>query len=208
MSLGIKVAELNTLSDGKGITGIRFFNEMEDTNESTNLRKLADVWMSKNRCCQGNRNRSAVSVTRITVDIGHPSQEEEVNTFPEPNLPQNVRFHQTPWSQNHRSRVPNPSRASIAAAQPLKHVETGKNEVLKLDENEPFLPDMRHSKSPTCAEIICDHCRKRHRMQCHRFMCPITESMEHGVVNRRWRSSLKTVEAGVSGRLGSRYRAP
>ena len=70
--MGIKVAELNTLSDGKGITGIRFFNQMEDTNESTNLRKLADVWMSKNRCCQGHRNRSAVSVTRITVDIGHP----------------------------------------------------------------------------------------------------------------------------------------
>ena len=54
--MGRKVAELNTLSDGKGITGIRFFNEMEDTNESTNLRKLADVWMSKNRCCQGHRN--------------------------------------------------------------------------------------------------------------------------------------------------------
>ena len=80
MSMGIKVAELNTLSDAKGITGIRFFNEMEDTNESTNLRKLADVWMSKNRCCQGHRNRSAVSVTRITVDIRRPSQEEkEVN---------------------------------------------------------------------------------------------------------------------------------
>ena len=77
--MGIKVAELNTLSDAKGITGIRFFNEMEDTHESTNLRKLADVWMSKNRCCQGHRNRSAVSVTRITVDIGRPSQEEEVN---------------------------------------------------------------------------------------------------------------------------------
>ena len=30
--MGIKVAELNTLSDGKGITGIQFFNEMEDTN--------------------------------------------------------------------------------------------------------------------------------------------------------------------------------
>ena len=29
--MGQKVAELNTLSDGKGITGIRFFNEMEDT---------------------------------------------------------------------------------------------------------------------------------------------------------------------------------
>ena len=50
MSMGIKVAELNTLSDGKGITGIRFFNEMDNTNESTNLRKLADIWMSKNRC--------------------------------------------------------------------------------------------------------------------------------------------------------------
>ena len=74
--MGKKVAELKTLSDGKGITGIRFFNQMEDTNESTNLRKLADVWMSKNRCCQGHRNRSAVSVTRITADIGHPSREE------------------------------------------------------------------------------------------------------------------------------------
>ena len=80
--MGIKVAELNTLSDAKGITGIRFFNEMEDTNESTNLRKLADVWMSKNRCCQGHRNRSAVSVTRITVDIGRPSQEEEEEVNP------------------------------------------------------------------------------------------------------------------------------
>ena len=68
MSMGKKVAELNILSDGKGITGIRFFNEMEDT---------SDVCMSKNRCCKGHRNRSAVSVTRITVDIGHPSQEEE-----------------------------------------------------------------------------------------------------------------------------------
>ena len=44
-------------------------------------------------------------------------------------------------------------------------------------------------------------------MQRHRFMCPITETMENGVENRRWGSSLKPVEAGVSGRLGSRYRA-
>ena len=62
--MGTKVAELNTLSDRKGITGIRFFNEMENTNESTTLSKLADVWMSTNRCCQGHRNRSAVGVTR------------------------------------------------------------------------------------------------------------------------------------------------
>ena len=133
--MGIKVAELNTLADAKGITGIRFFNEMEDTNESTNLRKLADVWMSKNRCCQGHRNRSAVSVTRITVDIGRPRSQprrrrSQSTSFPEPNLLQNVRFHQTPRSQNHRSRVPNPSRASVAAAQPLKHVKTQNNVVL------------------------------------------------------------------------------
>ena len=132
--MGKKVAELNTLSDGKGITGIRFFNEMEDTNESTNLRKLADVWMSKNRCCQGHRNRSAVSVTRIR-------RRSQSTSFPEPNLPQNVRFHQTPRSQNHRSRVPNPSRASIAAAQPLKHVKTRRNVVPNSIKNETFLPD-------------------------------------------------------------------
>ena len=144
--MGIKVAELNTLSDAKGITGIRFFNEMEDTNESTNLRKLADVWMSKNRCCQGHRNRSAVSVTRITVDIGRPSQEEEeVNPhrFRSQICRENVRFHQTPRSQNHRSRVPNPSRASIAAAQPLKHVKTRRNVVPNSIKNEIFLPDTR-----------------------------------------------------------------
>ena len=123
MSMGIKVAELNTLSDGNGITGIRFFNEMENTNESTNLHKLADVWMSKNRCCQGHRNRSAVGVTQITVHIGHPNQVNP-HRFRSPTLPQNVCFHQTPRSQNHRSRVPNSSRASIAATQPLKHVKT------------------------------------------------------------------------------------
>ena len=153
--MGIKVAELNTLSDAKGITGIRFFNEMEDTNESTNLRKLADVWMSKNRCCQGHRNRSAVSVTRITVDIGRRSQEEEVNPH---------RF----WSQicrkmsvftklhghktievEFRIRVPNPSRASIAAAHPLKHVKTRRNVVPNSIKNETFLPDIRLLKYGT-----------------------------------------------------------
>ena len=101
-----KVAELNTLSDGKGITGIRFFNEMEDTNESTNLRKLADAWMSKNRCCQGHRNRSAVSVTRITVDIGHPSQEEE-----EIHIVSGAKFAaKCPFSPN--STVTKPSKSS------------------------------------------------------------------------------------------------
>ena len=138
--MGIKVAELNTLSDAKGITGIRFFNEMDDTNESTNLRKLADVWMSKNRCCQGHRNRSAVSVTRITVDIGRPSQEEEEESI---HIVSGAKFAaKCPFSQNHRSRVPNPSRASIAAAQPLKHVKTRRNVVPNSIKYEIFLPDI------------------------------------------------------------------
>ena len=98
MSMGIKVAELNTLSDGKGITGIRIFNEMESTNESTNLRKLADDWMSKNRSCQGHLNRSAVGVTRINVHIRHPNQVNP-HRFRSPKLPQNVRFHPNPRSK-------------------------------------------------------------------------------------------------------------
>ena len=129
--MGLKVAELNTLSDAKGITGIRLFNEMEYTNESTNLRKLADVWMSKNRCCQGHRNRSAVSVTRITVDIGRPSQEEvNPHRFRSQICRKMSVFTKLHGHKNHRSRVPNPSRAPVAAAQPLKHVKTQKNVVL------------------------------------------------------------------------------
>ena len=61
-----------------------FCNEMENINESTTLRKFADIWMSTNRCCQGHRNGSTVSVTRITVDIGHPNQVNPTS-FPEPN---------------------------------------------------------------------------------------------------------------------------
>ena len=151
MSMGKKVAELNTLSDGKGITGIRFFNQMEDTNESTNLRKLADVWMSKNRCCQGHRNRSAVSVTRITVDIGHPSrEEEEVNQhrFRSQICRKTSVFTITPRSQNHRSRVPNPSWASIAAALPLKHVETRKNVVQNSTKTKQFCRIFHFENNP------------------------------------------------------------
>ena len=137
--MGRKVAELNTLSDGKGITGIRFFNEMEYTNESTNLRKIADVWMSRIVAVRdiATEALSASLESLLTSDI--PVKKKKKSTsFPEPNLPQNVRFHQTPRSQNHRSRVPNPSRASIAAAQPLKHVETRKNEVLNSTKSKEF----------------------------------------------------------------------
>ena len=91
--------------------------------------------MSKKRCRRGHRNRSAVSVTRITVDIGHPNQVNP-HRCQSPKLPQYVRFHQTPRSQNHRSRVPNPSRASIAATQPLKYVTTWKNEVINSTKTE------------------------------------------------------------------------
>ena len=141
--MGIKVAELNTLSDAKGITGIRFFNEMEDTNESTNLRKLADVWMSKNRCCQGHRNRSAVSVTRITVDIGRPSQEEEeVNPHRfrsqicrKMSVFTKLHGHKT-IKVEFRIRVERPLL-------PLKHVKTRRNVVPNSIKNEIFLPDIR-----------------------------------------------------------------
>ena len=91
--------------------------------------------MSKKRCHRGQRNRSAVSVTRITVDIGHPNQVNP-HRCQSPKLPQNVRFHRTPRSQNHRSRVPNPSRASITATQPLKYVKTWKNEVINSTKTE------------------------------------------------------------------------
>ena len=91
--------------------------------------------MSEKRCRRGHCNRSAASVTRITVDIGHPNQVNP-HLCQCPKLPQNVRFHQTPRSQNHQSWVPNPSRASIAATQPLKHVKTWKNEVINSSKTE------------------------------------------------------------------------
>ena len=139
--MGKKVAELNTLSDGKGITGIRFLNEMEDTNESTNLRKLAGVWMSKNRCCRGIATEalSASLESLLTSDIPVKKKKKSIHIVSGAKFAAiNVRFHQTPRSQNHQSRVPNLSRASIAAAQPLKHVETRKNEVLNSTKTKQF----------------------------------------------------------------------
>ena len=136
--MGIKVAELNTLSDAKGITGIRFFNEMEDTNESTNLRKLADVWMSKNRCCQGHRNRSAVSVTRITIDIGsHPVKKKKSI-----HIVSGAKFAaKCPFSPN--STVTKPSKSSSESESSVRccraAVKTRRNSKEcrpKLDENE------------------------------------------------------------------------
>ena len=41
MCLHIKIAEFNTPSDGKGITGILCFDEIE--NKNTNLRKLDEI---------------------------------------------------------------------------------------------------------------------------------------------------------------------
>ena len=187
MTMGRKVAELNTLSDGKGITGIRFFNEMEYTNESTNLRKIADVWMSTNRCCQGHRNRSTVSVTRITVDIGHPSQEEEE----EIHIVSGAKFAaKCPFSPN--STVTKPSKSSSESESSVHccraAVKTRRNSKEwspKLDQIERILPDMRLGKPLTCAEIICDHCHKRPRMQASSFYVYMTE---YG--GWRWRSEM------------------
>ena len=60
--------------------------------------------MSKKRCRRGHRNRKAVSVTRITVDVGHPNQVNP-HCCQSPKLPQNVRFHQTPRSQNDHKTI-------------------------------------------------------------------------------------------------------
>ena len=168
MSMGIKVAELNTLSDGKGITGIRFFNEMENTNESTNLRKLADVWMSKNRCCQGNRNRSAVGVTRITVHIvGHPNQVNS-HRFRSPKLPQNVRFHQTPRSKTieveFQIRVGQSGVHCCHAA--VKKCQNSRKWSNKLVESITIQFEIRKRTRQTCSEIICGRRRQRHRFMC------------------------------------------
>ena len=110
---------------------------MEDTNESTNLRKLADVWMSKNRCCQGHRNRSTVSITRITVDIGHPSQ-EEVNPH---RFRSQICRKTSVFTKLHGHKtieVEFRIRVFIAAGQPLKHVETRKNVVLNSIKTKDF----------------------------------------------------------------------
>ena len=167
--MGIKVAELNTLSDAKGITGIRFFNEMEDTNESTNLRKLADVWMSKNRCCQGHRNRSAVSVTRITVDIGRPSQEEEeVNRHRfrsqicrKMSVFTKLHGHKT-IEVEFRIRVERPSL-------PLKHVETRKNVVQNSTKTKDFSAGYSNLNNPHAQKLFVIIVVSG--LQRHRFVC-------------------------------------
>ena len=53
MSMGIKVAELNTLSDGKAITGIRLLMRWKIQMKSTNLRKLAEVLHVKESLLSG-----------------------------------------------------------------------------------------------------------------------------------------------------------
>ena len=167
--MGRKVAELNTLSDGKGITGIRFFNEMEDTNESTNLRKLADVWMSKNRCCQGHRNRSAVRVTRITVDIGRQSQEEEVN--PHRFRSQICRKMSVFTKLHGHKTIEVEFRIRVERPQPVKHVETRKNEVLNSTKTKQFcricdFENHRHAQKLFVIIVTSGlECRR------HRFMC-------------------------------------
>ena len=45
-------------------------------------------------------------------------------------------------------------------------------------------------------------------MQASSFYVYMTEYMEDGDGDLRWRSSLKPFKAGVRGRLGRRYRAP
>ena len=62
---------------------------------------------------------------------------------------------------------------------------------------------MREWKLLTCTEIICEHCRQRHRFQRHRFMCAITGVVEVGRGTRCWRP----FEGGRRGNRRSRLRS-
>ena len=139
---------------------------------------------SQQKRCQGHSNHCWHRTSQSR------RRRSKSTSFPEPNLPQNVRFHQTPRSQNHRSRVPNPSRASIAAAQPLKHVETRKNEVLNSTKTKQFcricdFENHRHAQKLFVIIVASGlECRR------HRFMCTWL-NMEDCDGDRRWLSSLK-----------------
>ena len=125
MCLCIEVAELNTLFVGKGITGIpsTFFMRCKIQMEpQIYVYKLADIYMSTKRSCQGHRKRSAVSVTQITVDVGHPNQ-FITHRCRSPKLPQNVSFHKNPRSQSHPSQVTNPSPLLCLSRSKLSKLE-------------------------------------------------------------------------------------
>ena len=118
-----------------------------NTDRQTDLRRIIDCKHSITPCpimycnlSELSRRKNCLTVSPLhceskQLDIGHPNQVNP-HRFQSPKLPQNVRFNQTPRSQNHRSRVPNPSRVSIATTQPLKHVKTFLNEVILLNQTE------------------------------------------------------------------------
>ena len=75
-----------------------------------------------------------------------------------------------------------------AAVKTRENVKEWRN---KLDKNWTNQPDIREWRRLTCAEIICECHRKRHRMYRHRFMCA-----RNGFIQAH----------GFRGRPGGRYR--
>ncbi len=64
------------------------------------------------------------------------------------------------------------NRASIAATQPFKDIETLKNEVIHSTETEPISRNSFEWRQLTCTEIICERRSQRLCMQSHhRFLC-------------------------------------
>ena len=136
--------------------------------------------MSRKPCRRGHRNRSAVSVTRITVDIGHPNQVNphrcQELPLPEPKATAKCSFSPNPTvtKRSQNRRIPNPSRASIAATQPLKHVKTWKNEVINSTKTEQISrisvneDDWHAQKLFVNVVDSVDLCMYHHRFMCGR----------------------------------------
>ena len=192
MTMGRKVAELNTLSDGKGITGIRFFNEMEDTNESTNLRKLADAG------CQ-----RIVAVRDIATEALSGSL-ESLLTSEDPVKKKKKSIHivsgakfaaKYPFSPN--STVTKPSKPSSKSESSVHccraAVKTRRNSKEwspKLDQNETILPDFTFENHRHAQKLFVIIVASGLKCRRHRFMCTWL-NMEDGDGDLRWRSSLK-----------------
>ena len=91
--------------------------------------------------------------------------------------------------------------------QPLKHVETRKNVVLNSKKTKDFcrIYDIKHNPHAQKLFVIIVASGSNAASSFYVYM---TEYMDDGDGDRRWRSSLKPFKAGVRGRPGSRYRAP
>ena len=144
---------------------------MENTNESTNLRKLESLLSgtSPQKRCRCHSNHCSPN---HCSHIGHPNQ---------------LQVHIVSGAQSCRKMSvftklhgQKPSKSSSesesgvhcchAAVKKCKNLRKWSN---KLVESVTIQLEMRKRSRQTCAEINCGRRRQRHRMQRHRFMCAV-----------------------------------